>query len=542
MNQASEEPTADKTEARPPEPFPLEELLASPDLNITTGTLPPATVSNPGPGEDFRPRIVGTGGLLLVAGLLGFLFDTCCGTRPIGIGFPIYIALYLGGMLVIGHRERVAFRKETFALLLPPILFFATMVAVRANGFLIFWNFVATVVLSLLLQYYAVAGDFTRIGFAGFLGDPWKVFGHAMHRAAPVVADASRTATENAEARRRAMPVVRGLLLALPILCVFVALLAAADELFGRIVGDLFARILPEDWVDRLPHLLLSVLAAWLTAGGIAYALTRRESNRASTVGAGVRIGFTETMIVLGSVAVVFGAFVALQSSYFFGGIDFARSIGLNYATYARRGFWELVTVAVLTLTLIHCFRRTGTRDGVRQESAFIGVGTLLVGFTLVLLSSAMQRMHAYEAAWGATPLRLIVDGFIIWLGIALLWFVVTLRKWSERFVFGVLACGVGYLVTLNLINPDEYVMERNLAQYARTKTLCRETLFKLSADAVPTMVDAYDKLPPGRERNDLADVLRYHRDLLAGKERPRPDYHFAEAEASRALERWHGR
>jgi hypothetical protein len=64
-------------------------------------------------------------------------------------------------------------------------------------------------------------------------------------------------------------------------------------------------------------------------------------------------LGFTEAAIVLGSVAVLFAAFVYIQFQYFFGGQANIHIDGYTYSEYARRGFGELITVAVFSLLLI---------------------------------------------------------------------------------------------------------------------------------------------------------------------------------------------
>jgi len=63
-------------------------------------------------------------------------------------------------------------------------------------------------------------------------------------------------------------------------------------------------------------------------------------------------LGFTETAIVLGSVAGLFLAFVIIQFQYFFGGQANLGVEGFTRSEYARRGFNEMVTVGFLSLLL----------------------------------------------------------------------------------------------------------------------------------------------------------------------------------------------
>jgi hypothetical protein len=392
-------------------------------------------------------------------------------------------------------------------------------------------------VLLLLLLHYGASDRIAAIGFGRFLGLPWRVFGASITHAAPAVRDTLGSATGRQEARHRAVPLLRGLLLALPVLVVFTWLLASADAVFSRLLETLGNWLVPADIGARVGHLFLALGAAWLIGGGFVYALTRRD---ALPVPNGptrrTPFGFVEGMTVLVSVAFVFIAFVAIQFTYLFGGIEHVKALGLNYATYARRGFWELVSVATLALALIHGLGAFTRREGETQVRAFSAMGSLLVALTLVLLASAFQRMQAYEAAWGATQLRLYVDAFIVWLAVALVWFAATLWRTDLPFPIGALACGVGFLVTLNLQNPDQAIVRRNLAQCEATGMLDLGTLRPLSDDAVPALCDAYDRLPDGPAREKIAAVLRLRLDDIRVAANDWPGFHLSRERARRAL------
>jgi hypothetical protein len=49
----------------------------------------------------------------------------------------------------------------------------------------------------------------------------------------------------------------------------------------------------------------------------------------------------------------LFSAFTVIQFAYFFGGQDNISVEGFTYAEYARRGFFELLAVSVMTLALV---------------------------------------------------------------------------------------------------------------------------------------------------------------------------------------------
>jgi hypothetical protein len=99
--------------------------------------------------------------------------------------------------------------------------------------------------------------------------------------------------------------------------------------------------------------------------------------------------------------------------------------------------------------------------------------------------------MSLYEAAFGYTELRLYVYVFMIWLGLFLVWFLIGLWRRPDRFALGALVVVMGFLATLNLMNPDAFIVRQNVARYWTDGKLDVLYLNTLSADAVPALVGA---------------------------------------------------
>jgi hypothetical protein len=130
-----------------------------------------------------------------------------------------------------------------------------------------------------------------------------------------------------------------------------------------------------------------------------------------------------------------------------------------------------------------------------------------MVGLVLVILASAFQRLRLYEAAFGYTQLRLYSHLFMLWLGFAFLWFLVILWYQPDRFAIGAFVAALGFLITLNLINPDAFIARQNLARYQATGKLDIDYLTRLSDDALPILVRNLDQVA-GEDRGKLNDHL----------------------------------
>jgi hypothetical protein len=348
---------------------------------------------------------------------------------------------------------------------------------------------------------------------------------------------------------RNLLPVIRGLLLALPVLVIFTLLLASADLVFADYLEDLFSLDILPNLLELLWRGIIVLGSAWFLAGGLAYALGRSQASDAQGAleqalgrfAQVISLGFVEVATVLISVDLLFLVFVGIQFAYLFGGRANITVEGYTYAEYARRGFFELVVVSVLTLGLILGLRRLARCETPRQTRILNGLSRLMVGLVLVILASAFQRLRLYEAAYGYTQLRLYSHVFMVWLAIVFVWFLVTLWRrpldrlgtGPDRFAIGAFVAVLGFLVTLNAINPDAFIARQNLARYEATGKLDAYYLTRLSEDAVPALVLAVDRVT-GEEQKVLSDHLRYRLERMEASARWRswPSFHLARRRA----------
>jgi hypothetical protein len=193
---------------------------------------------------------------------------------------------------------------------------------------------------------------------------------------------------------------------------------------------------------------------------------------------------------VLVVVDLLFLAFVAVQFRYLFGGADLVREVtGLSYAEYARRGFFELVAVAALSLPLLLLADWwLDHRDPVRVRRFRLLAGLMLLLLD-VMLASALLRMRLYTAEFGLTELRFYTTAFMSWLVLVFGWFVATvLRGRRERFGTGALLAGWLVLAGLNLANPDAIIAGVNLDRAKRGRSFDGAYAAGLSADALPAL------------------------------------------------------
>ncbi len=444
------------------------------------------------------PHIVSSKRILGAALFLGAVANLLFYDKAPGLSVLLFTLLLLVALWSVGRSEK-QYPIWRNSWLLAPLLFFGAMVAVRANLFLTVLNILALLsILSFIVFFYA-AGRVDGFGLLATAVIPVRVVGNSISNGVPVFAARVSNIAKHEKASQRLIPVLRGGLLALPILILFTLLLTSADLIFAGYVDDALSVHYLSDIAEWFWRGALIGLTAVFLGGALMYTFSRRDGKgelswletAVNVIPREVPLGITETMVVLILVNGLFLMFTAVQFVYLFGGADNIHLQGHTYAEYARRGFFEMITVAILSLGLILGLNWLTRRNNKRQIKLFNGFATVLIIFVAAILLSAWQRMRLYEANFGYTELRLYVTIFILWLIPLLIWFVLTLWKQPDFFAIGVIVTAIGFLVTLNLLNPDALIARRNLARYQQTGDLDIFYLTNLSDDAVPELIAA---------------------------------------------------
>jgi hypothetical protein len=287
------------------------------------------------------------------------------------------------------------------------------------------------------------------------------------------------------------VPVLRGLMLALPLVVVFGALLAAADAGFQFLVEKIF------DLPEIFGHLFIAGFFFWIVGGILRGRYIAPEVPLPTRRPEYFRIGMTEASIVLGALNLLFAVFVLLQIPYFFGGHQTVLGTpSLTYAEYARRGFFELIGVVGFAIPLLLLMDWLTGREGIQ-----VRVFPVLSGATVLLLgsitASAVWRLWLYIERFGLTEARLNAAALLIWFAVVLAWFCVSvLGGRRERFAYGAIVAGYCVLLLLNIGNPGAIVARTNLARAAAGVAFDARYNATLGADAVPELLAGIAKLP----------------------------------------------
>jgi hypothetical protein len=451
----------------------------------------------------------------LAALAAGWGFDFLFWGRQGGLSFLVWTALLLVLGYVLAWREKKKPSVWSIALTVL-ILGFAVIPAWRSEGFTRVSSVLVTLLGLLLLISTFLDGHWLYFRVVDFITRMFTSIGAGFTRGFGLLA-----ADENGvpplpgqkTKSRRLGSIVLGIVMALPIIIMLGAILASADPIFSDTLQNIFN-------TERLPEYLFRfvyiVIGSYLVLGLLLHAiLPNKTAEKPETNKASMKpfLGWTECAIVLGAVDILFILFVVIQIKYLFGGTANITAAGYTFSEYARRGFGELVAVAVISLALYLVMHTITKRESKGSFIGFTVLSVLMMANVLVMLASSLQRLMLYESAYSFSELRTYTHVFIFWLATLILATIVfQIINRQGRFGLALMLMVVGFTATLGIMNVDGFVARQNIKLGHLDATddvgmLDVNYLGSLSSDAIPAMIEGYNNASLPQKTRELLGV-----------------------------------
>ena len=458
--------------------------------------------------------------VLQAALILGVAGNALLRATPWGLNALLWMVLFVvAAVMLLARWRHKALNGEGRWIILPLIFFAACLVwrdsptlkLLDALGLLLALSLAVLRTRVVSLHLASIKEHAAALGFS--------IFDTVLGLPTLLVSDVEWRELPHARWSRYAGAVLRGLLIAIPLILLFGGLLMAADAVFEGLINSAFN--LNSELL--LSHVGLTILFAWMAGGLLRGMLYERATVVASSscdpsllspdqpngnetgLPAGnvseksdapfshrqLSLGIVEVGVVLGLLDLLFLAFVCVQVRYFFGGAALVRTTtALTYAEYARRGFFELVWVAALVLPLLLIAHWLLRKENPVHERIFRVLAAGQVALLFVIMASAMGRMRLYQREYGLTEQRFYTMAFMVWLAAIFIWFMWTvLRGARERFASGALVAAFAITALLHVVNPDDLIVRANIS-HAEDWGRGFDALYAtgLSADAVPAL------------------------------------------------------
>lgn len=420
-------------------------------------------------------------GAIVTALLAAWAFDG----GPLGLGFTLTSFAFIAALAMAGKREAwQSARGHRWLLASAAVL--ASFVTLRDSALLVGLDALAVALLLLLaVRGWNGALPLSDTSLGGLVTGSATTLGSSVKAGAQVMSDGLGRTRLSEAVPRVAGPLARMVLVGGPVIGIVTFLLASGDAAFEQALGALTNQLfeLPVPTMLRVGGVGTWVFVVSL--GLLTWALRRRGlARRTLEESPALRLGLPEALALLVGLSVVLVLFSAVSARCAFSPERCSLPSAMTYSQYARRGFWELLTVASIVLMMVLSVPHRAIAESTAAKRALQLASTGLVLATLPVLLSAVNRMMLYEDVYGFTRQRVLSQAVCVFVALLLVWRAVTLWTWPRRFAIGAVGAAVLVLTGFNAMNPDAFIAERNIARLAEREGLDTSYLESLSADA----------------------------------------------------------
>lgn len=294
----------------------------------------------------------------------------------------------------------------------------------------------------------------------------------------------------------------KSLLIVIPIILIIILLLSSADSIFGSLfssISEFISRAFESETIsDIIARIIMIIVFFIYIVGFIITFIKKDDTEKQEKETRKINLSILTSNMILISLNIIYLIFSVIQFRYLF--MNAGKTPDFDYATYARTGFFQLMFVSFINLALLKITKEA-------KEKLIQILKILLIIFTMIIVISAMFRMHLYEQEYGYTYLRLFVY-FILATEILIL-IPILMNVCGQKFdTFSIsLKIIICMYIILNFINIDYIIARNNIDRYLANPEKNRLDAFYISNCTGTDAINEKIKL-----LNASSDGLSYER------------------------------
>ena len=454
--------------------------------------------------------------------LIGYLF--CCAFPPtefpLGTFIVAFICVVTTALTLIRNKAKIGVLEWFLAFL---SLAFSFAFLLNTNTFPTFVS-LACALVSYAFFVYRASGNNAGSGNSDFL--PLELWRALKGFSILAIADMFRLMfTRKNKSFKAILKILIGLIAAVIPTAIVISLLSY-DGRFSELLRNAFSFIIDFDFREQLLYVSFGCIIAMYIFGLYAVNTSERKPLDCEAMRErSERVRFAPLLTVIATLfplAVVYIFFFVSQWDYYLSAFTGKLPEGVvNYAEYARNGFFELCTVSAINLVIIIAVALFTRRKG-NGEKAFLRVVSALFSvMTLVLIGTALAKMYLYINRFGLTEKRLLSSWLMI--VIALVFVFIAIRSIFKKFrlfaastVAVALMCGV-----LVISDYSSLIANYNVERYisGETDEIDLKALMNADTSAIPAMARLMEYCQENG-KTDSYGFTRLENELLQEKKR----------------------
>ena len=412
--------------------------------------------------------------MLPVVFILAFLctkyYNLNTSVATLGLGATAYIVLYVISVLVYAKLKAVKLNNESIILSILMILL--------AISFTVFYNYSLSIFMQMAMNFmliYLPVTVFNKLIKSETSALILYDYINALilipiHNATSfwLCMFSKRGKSSSSTKTKYFLHIFLGLLIGTPFIMIVIFLLSSADATFKNIFDNLFN--LDISVPKNIGTLIWSLpMATYLYA--LIYGSSIEDNSKSfnidkfnKTMDNAASIPRLSLYTVNSVICCFYILFIGIQAIYFIDILGGSLPADFTYSDYARRGFFELLTVALINIVFIVVAKILSVKN---ENNKYMRIHILLNSIlTLVLISVAFAKMYLYISTYGLTTLRIIPSVFMIFL--CFVFAFIIMGEFKKNFPVTKLSFYAGNIlfVLLCLANIDAVVAQYNLNAY----------------------------------------------------------------------------
>ena len=435
--------------------------------------------------------------------------------KETGISVLLFVSSFIIGLIYLMYKHKKVENKKALIFAIPIILLSATYFMYHNTLF----QTINVLVIVLLMMIMCIYATRMHVKIQEFLIKTIELLAGSFESISDVIDSLKnkfkkKEDIEN-EKSAKLKQGVKSFIYAIPVILVVFILLMSADSVFANIfegiLGEFQKIFMAENFVIFCLRLCIIIIFFFIFSGFFVNLLKKdtmfnSESEEKITE---IHVEKMTINMILTILNIFYLIFSIIQFTSLFSNMN---TNDLDYATYARQGFFQLMMISFINIVMI-ILAKVNKGDTSNYTK---GMSILTLLFTIVILLSAFFRMNLYEKAYGYTYLRLFVyyilaTEFILILPIGL-WILdkkIDILKWTIGIVT------LMYLI-LNSSNIESTIAKRNVDRYFENQ---EENEIDLEYLFQHTGTDAIGQIKRLLNAKDENIVIRVREYLLREKE-----------------------
>ena len=282
---------------------------------------------------------------------------------------------------------------------------------------------------------------------------------------------------------------IKSLIIVIPIVILVLVLLSSADMVFGNIFTSIFDHI-----DDTTLYEIIGRIARFIilfTYLGISLFYLKDMFPTEKSTDRYIKAEEYTVKLLLTILNIIYVVFDIIQIHSLM-----LHHVGdkINYAEYARSGFFQLMFISILNISII-LISKQAKKNKYNQAMSIV-----MVFLTFIIIVSSFLRMHLYEVAYGYTVLRLGVYLILITESILLIPTIIYILKDKFPILRIYLGISIAVYTFVNLFSIDNIITNNNINRYYKTGKIDIYYLENNNYDNIPQLVDLYLRIKNDEE------------------------------------------